>query len=56
MSCEFVDAGLLPERTDAAENVSGSGQDSPGWPRDDPPLRVSTVKYYIKGKHKTVQV
>lgn len=37
-------AGVLPERQDAAEDVSGPGQDRAGWPRDDPPLRVSDTQ------------
>lgn len=33
--------GVLPEWQDAAQDVSGPGQDCAGWPRDDPPLWVS---------------
>lgn len=36
-------AGLLPEWQDAPKNVPGTGQDCTGWPRDDPPLRVSII-------------
>jgi len=36
-----VPAGLLPEREDAPQDVSGVGPDRTGRPGDDPSLRVS---------------